>query len=82
MFLMFSLGRPDIYSTRDVVLAAGLRLLKGLAEDTPAAKLEAIALRWKPYRSVASMAFYKWRHNDWADSPFHRVKSYGTDIKK
>ncbi len=69
MFLMFSLGRPDIYSTRDVVLANGLRLLKGLPEDTPTKKLDAIAKRWKPYRSVASMAFYNWRHNDWADSP-------------
>ena len=69
MFLMFSLGRPDIYSTRDVVLANGLRLLKGLPQDTPTAKMDAVAKRWKPYRSVASMAFYIWRHNNWDDSP-------------
>lgn len=66
MFLLFSLGHPDVFSTRDAALTGGLVRLKGLPRRTPAARLERIAARWRPYRSVASLALWTWRHHDWA----------------
>lgn len=54
MFLIFSLGRPDVLSLGD----AGLkRSLKWLYND-PAAELEACGAAWRPVRSIVSL--YLW----------------------
>jgi DNA-3-methyladenine glycosylase II len=65
MFMMFSLGRPDIYSARDAALANGLIKLKRLAKDSAPKRLERLALKYRPYRSVVSLALWKWRHHNW-----------------
>ena len=67
MFLLFSLGRTDIFSVRDAALTNGVLRLKGLPKETPRIRLEAIARRWSPYRSVASLTLYQWRHAGYAD---------------
>jgi 3-methyladenine DNA glycosylase/8-oxoguanine DNA glycosylase len=59
MFLIFSLGRPDVLSSGDQGLRRGFQLAFGLAElPAPEEMLEHGKL-WAPYRSVAS--WYLWR---------------------
>lgn len=57
MFMMFTLGRQDIFSPGDLGLKKGIEKLTGntMVPD----KLAHFALRWKPYRSAAS--WYLWR---------------------
>ncbi|WP_123040626.1 DNA-3-methyladenine glycosylase family protein [Cohnella candidum] len=58
MFLMFSLGRPDVLSLGDFGLQRSTKWLFGM-EDRPDKKyLEQHGHKWAPYRSAAS--FYLW----------------------
>ena len=58
MFMIFSLGRMDIFSALDVGLQRGMRHLFGDAASD-LATMEQLATRWQPYRSVAS--WYLWK---------------------
>lgn len=60
MFLIFSLGRPDIFSVRDLALCSGVQRVERRAL-TPEA-IEKVAERWAPYRSVASLYLWKIAH--------------------
>ena len=62
MFLIFSLGRLDVFAPDDLGLRSAIRNLYGLSElpDKPTAHRYAEA--WKPYSSVAS--WYCWRSGD------------------
>lgn len=62
MFLMFALGRPDIFSIGDLGLRNAVMRLYGLSDHD---EIESHAERWSPYRSVAS--WYLWRHVDVRD---------------
>lgn len=58
MFLMFSLGRDDVFSYGDLALRKALqKLYKLRAEPTPA-QAEKITATWKPYRTLGSR--YLW----------------------
>jgi DNA-3-methyladenine glycosylase II len=59
MMLMFALGRPDVLPTGDYGVRKGAMRLYGLADLPKPRELEAIAERWRPYRSIAS--WYLWR---------------------
>jgi len=66
MFLIFSLGRPDVFTVRDLALCNGVRRLRGRALEP--ARIERVAARWSPWRSVASL--YLWRIAHWrGDEP-------------
>lgn len=59
MFLLFHLGRLDVFAPGDLGLQEGIRILDGLdTRPTPAETLERSKL-WAPLRSVAS--WYLWR---------------------
>ncbi len=60
MFLMFSLARADIFPVDDVGIQNGLKNLTG--KQMKKEKMETLAQRWKPYRTVAS--WYIWRSLD------------------
>ena len=62
MFLIFSLGRLDVFPYDDLGVRAAIRDLYGLEELPGRDAAERIAARWKPYASVAS--WYCWRHGD------------------
>jgi len=62
MFLMFALEHPDIFSVRDLGLVRSMENLYKLPRTTPPKKLEKIAERWSPYRTIASRVL--WRHRD------------------
>ena len=58
MFLMFSLGRPDIFPSDDLGIRNGMKEI--FAKEMTALEMERKALKWKPYRTVAS--WYIWRN--------------------
>ncbi len=59
MVLIFALGRPDILSTGDDGLRSAMQRHWNLPAPASPPEMEAIAARWRPYRSVAS--WYLWR---------------------
>jgi DNA-3-methyladenine glycosylase II len=59
MFLIFGLGRPDVWSQGDLGLRKGVKALFDHDEATTSTD---IAQRWAPYRSIA--AWYVWEHSD------------------
>ena len=62
MFLLFHLGRLDIFAPGDLGLQEGIRMLDGLEERLTPAECEERAKAWAPLRSVAS--WYLWRLKD------------------
>jgi DNA-3-methyladenine glycosylase II len=60
MFLIFSLGRMDIFANDDYGLRKAVQKLYKLDELPKKAELEEITFKWKPYRTVASLALWKW----------------------
>jgi DNA-3-methyladenine glycosylase II len=61
-FLIFTLGRPDIFMPDDVGLQRGIMKLYGLDALPPKPELEAMAEKWRPYRTLASL--HLWRSLD------------------
>jgi len=59
MFLIFALRRTDVLPTGDLGIRNAIRKAYGLAETPTPAEVEAMALRWRPYCTVAS--WYLWR---------------------
>ena len=62
MFLIFALRRPDVLPTGDLGIRAAIRKAYALPELPLPAEMEALALKWRPYCSVAS--WYLWRSLD------------------
>jgi len=58
MFLLFDLGRPDVFSGGDLGLRHGIRIAYGLEEPPTPEEAVEIAERWAPNRSLASL--YLW----------------------
>ena len=62
MFLMFQLGRPDVWPVDDLGVRKGYSLIYGLPAMPKARDLEPLGARFRPYRSV--VAWYCWRAVD------------------
>jgi DNA-3-methyladenine glycosylase II len=62
MFLMFQLGRPDVWPVDDLGVRKGFAMIHGLAVPPTPKALEALGEIYRPYRSVA--AWYCWRAAD------------------
>ena len=58
MFLMFSLGRPDIWPAGDLAVQEAVKKLKGLKESPGQKEMDIIAKPWRPHR--ASVAVFLW----------------------
>lgn len=58
MFLMFSLGREDVFSYKDLGLRNGIQWLYGLSEPPTEAFADLLVKLWHPYATIA--AFYLW----------------------
>ncbi len=64
MFLIFALGRLDVFSIGDAALRNAVERVE--ERELPPDEIAAIAAeRWSPYRSVASL--YLWRIAHWRD---------------
>ena len=57
MFLMFSMGREDVFSALDLGLRNALMTLLN-QQDMTIKEIETYSLKWKPYRSIVS--HYLW----------------------
>ncbi len=59
MFLIFTLGRLDVFAPSDLGLRKGIKWLYGLPELPKEREAAQFALLWQPYRTVASL--YLWQ---------------------
>ncbi len=63
IYLLFSLGRPDVLPADDLALLVAAGSLKGLAERPTARALRALAEPWRPWRSVACRLLWHYYHH-------------------
>ncbi len=61
MFLIFSLGRPDVWAVDDLGLQLAAKDLYRLRRHPSEAKMRALAEPWRPWRTVASWYLWQWR---------------------
>jgi len=59
MFLIFSLGRPDVLPVDDLGVRRGFQLAYGLDDLPKPEEMRRIAEPWRPYRSAGT--WYMWR---------------------
>lgn len=59
MFLMFSLGRPDVFSFGDLGLRRAIRKLYNLRKEPKRKRLVQISKKWSPYRSYAARILWR-----------------------
>ena len=59
MFLMFSLGREDVFSYGDLGLRRAIQKLYKLKTEPTQKKAEKIANKWKPYRTYACRILWR-----------------------
>ena len=59
MFLIFSLGRQDIFPVGDLALRKGVQMLFSLPEMPKPKEAKKLGQKWKPHRTVAT--WYLWK---------------------
>lgn len=59
MFLIFSLGRPDILPVGDLGLKKGIQRLYSMPDLPKENEIERLAEKWRPYRTIAT--WYLWK---------------------
>lgn len=59
MFLMFTLGRPDVFSHGDLGLRKGLKKIYGFKKDPSIKMVEKIIKKWSPYKTFASRILWE-----------------------
>ncbi len=59
MFLMFTLGREDVFSHGDLGLRKAIKNLYKFKKDPTKKQIEKIAARWVPYRTYASRILWE-----------------------
>jgi DNA-3-methyladenine glycosylase II len=62
MFLMFTLGRPDVLASGDLGIRQAVRRAYGLEAVPTVAEVEALGERWRPDRTLACL--YLWASLD------------------
>ena len=61
MFLMFALGRGDVFSPGDLGLVRAMEAIYGLPKNASRTSLLAIAGKWSPHRTYASLLLWATR---------------------
>ncbi len=63
VYLLFALGRADVFPAADLALAAAAAHLKGLEARPGPAALRTLAEPWRPHRALAArLLWHHWRH--------------------
>lgn len=63
IYLLFALGRPDVWPADDLAVQTAAQRLKGLSERPGRAQMIEIAEPWRPYRSAAArFLWHLYRH--------------------
>lgn len=58
MFLMFALGRPDIFSHGDLGLKNAMKKIYGF-ENYKIEEVEDVVIKWSPYRTLAARVLWR-----------------------
>jgi len=74
MFLMFCLGRLDVFPHDDLGLRSAMKELYRLPEPPKKAECLALAEPWRPYATIAS--WYVWRLSDLKSDPTMDASQY------
>ncbi len=61
MFLIFALGRLDVFSPGDLGVMRSIEELYGVAKNSHKREYIAVSERWAPYRSVACLILWRYR---------------------
>lgn len=59
MFLMFTLGREDLFSHGDLGLRKALKKLYGFKKDSSQKQVEKIVQKWSPYKTYACLILWQ-----------------------
>ena len=59
MFLMFTLGREDVFSYGDLGLRKAMKKLYGFKNNPTEKQMEKIVKKWQPYRTYAARVLWK-----------------------
>ena len=63
IYLLFALGRRDVFPAGDIAVAGAAAAVKGLAARPDPVELRALAEAWRPSRSLAArLLWHHWRH--------------------
>ena len=62
IYLMFALGRPDVFAHNDLALQESTRILFELDARPSEKEMKHIALNWSPYRNAASQLLWAYYH--------------------
>lgn len=70
IYLIFAHGRPDIMPGNDLGLVVAAHHLKGLRKRPDPKRMLKIAEPWRPWRTVAALMLWHYRHNmpDWSSA--------------
>lgn len=63
MFLLFALGRPDVWPADDLGIQAGLHRLKNMRARPDRTRTEAVGRPWRPYRGAAAIFVWHYHSN-------------------
>ncbi|HSR13000.1 MAG TPA: DNA-3-methyladenine glycosylase 2 family protein [Thermodesulfobacteriota bacterium] len=58
VYLMMSLGRPDVWPSGDLALATAVQAVKRMRRRPDPARLEEMGRAWQPWRAVAARIFW------------------------
>ncbi len=62
VYLMFSLGRKDIFPADDLIIRQSLQKLKRKRDKLTATKARELVSHWAPYRSAGSLFLWHFHH--------------------
>ena len=66
IYLLFALGRPDVFPADDLALAVSMQRLRRFRERPDAKKLRKLAEAWQPWRGAA--AHFLWHYYRYAET--------------
>ncbi len=69
IYLLFALGRPDVWPAEDLGLQLGLQHLRGLAERPSGRAMRGAADPWRPWRGAAAHLLWHVYHRRTSWSP-------------
>ncbi len=58
VYLLFALGRPDVWPAQDLALAVAAQAIKRLPARPSFAEMDRLAETWRPWRSVAALLLW------------------------
>lgn len=63
IYLMFAVGRPDVFAAGDLALREAARDLYGMEERPTIPELATMAEKWSPWRAVAARVLFTYYHH-------------------